>query len=588
MSRPSSLLRSARRASFAADKVLAVQSSASDQRPMARYEGKPVLYAKEQLGIEVWDRIGEVLESIHVAPYRTLVKSGHKVGKSCACGILINYWFDVYDPGVVITTGASWDAMSDTVWSEVRMQRTRAGRPDLFIGPAAPEMRTGPDHWAKLFSVNKGESFQGKHRGRMMFLFDEAVGVERAMFTIAQTMFKPEPEFAWVCFYNPTDVSSPVYAEENTMLANHPKWKVFSLSSLDHPNVVAQIKSRREGRGELASPQLPMPNAVSISQIDIWVRDWCLPIDERSRLATDFRWTFADGSASWWRPQMDWEARCTGNWPTQATSSVWSDHLFTVMAQACGAAPIYELPQIGCDVARQGDDKTAVHERWGSLSLAHGSRQGLRTTETTGWLREVADELARMVTHMRKEERNHRPSVTGREIPIKVDDDGVGGGVVDQLFEAGYNVTPVRAGTIAGDPSRYPNKRSELWFNTARRALESGIAFSSIGSDGIARCRLDNETVQRIKLQAVAPTWKMDSVGRRVVEAKADTKKRLGRSPDDMDAMNLAYYEFGFEAPQALDLPLYDKSRTSPTSDAYRESGQAAAREGRGRRLFGR
>ena len=37
------------------------------------------------------------------------------------------------------------------------------------------------------------------------------------------------------------------------------------------------------------------------------------------------------------------------------------------------------------------------------------------------------------------------------------------------------------------------------------------------------------------------PTWKLDSQGRRVMESKDDTKKRLKRSPDDMDAANLAY-----------------------------------------------
>jgi hypothetical protein len=39
----------------------------------------------------------------------------------------------------------------------------------------------------------------------------------------------------------------------------------------------------------------------------------------------------------------------------------------------------------------------------------------------------------------------------------------------------------------------------------------------------------------------LAPTWRLDSQGRRVVEAKERTKSRLSRSPDDMDALNLAY-----------------------------------------------
>jgi hypothetical protein len=46
-----------------------------------------------------------------------------------------------------------------------------------------------------------------------------------------------------------------------------------------------------------------------------------------------------------------------------------------------------------------------------------------------------------------------------------------------------------------------------------------------------------------LRLEAMSPTYKLDEHGRRVVEKKKDTKDRLGRSPDNMDALNLAYYE---------------------------------------------
>ena len=54
---------------------------------------------------------------------------------------------------------------------------------------------------------------------------------------------------------------------------------------------------------------------------------------------------------------------------------------------------------------------------------------------------------------------------------------------------------------------------------------------------------------------------------RRVVEKKEETKKRLGRSPDDMDALNLAYYELGWEAPYAITVPVYDDRLLGPRSD---------------------
>lgn len=520
-------------------------------RDFSKYRGRPGAYMKEILGFDqVWDKIIEAMESLNRPPYKTLVKSGHKIGKSCSAGALINYWFDCYDPGVVITTGPSYEAMIDTVWSEVRMQRFRAGLPDCFVGSVSPELWTSPDHWAKLFNVTKTEAFQGKHRPRMLFLFDECVGVDRPMWTVAKTMFKPEEGNAWIGFFNPTDPSKWVYQEEQSG-----EWNVMNLSSLDHPNIVQQLEARSRGI-EQHSRELPIPNAVSLSMVDGWVKEWTMTLDSGSSPeATDFQWQWPDGSKEWRRPLLDWEARCTGNWPTQSVSAVWSDHLVTVCSKLIAPIPIHLLPEIGVDVARDGDDKTAIHQRYGCRSLHHEARGGLKTTETAGWCIEVVRGLAEMVNHLRTEERGKRPVVDPKHVPMKIDDDGVGGGVVDILREQGYNVIPVKAGSNALDVTRYPNKRSELWFSTVRRASSSGIALSGI----------DKESMRRIKLQALAPTWKLDSIGRRVVEPKAETKKRLGRSPDDMDAMNLAYYEVGDNIPSSEYIPAWDDPHLGPS-----------------------
>ena len=64
---------------------------------------------------------------------------------------------------------------------------------------------------------------------------------------------------------------------------------------------------------------------------------------------------------------------------------------------------------------------------------------------------------------------------------------------------------------------------------------------------------------------------------RRVVEKKEETKKRLGRSPDDMNALNLAYYEFGFEAPYAVTVPVYDERPLGPRrDDVWNDMGSTA------------
>ncbi len=62
--------------------------------------------------------------------------------------------------------------------------------------------------------------------------------------------------------------------------------------------------------------------------------------------------------------------------------------------------------------------------------------------------------------------------------------------------------------------------------------------------------RLDSETRRRLQVQALAPEWAPDARGRRRLEPKAKTKERCqGRSPDDVDALNLAYYEAGQGVP---------------------------------------
>ena len=60
---------------------------------------------------------------------------------------------------------------------------------------------------------------------------------------------------------------------------------------------------------------------------------------------------------------------------------------------------------------------------------------------------------------------------------------------------------------------------------------------------GLGHPNLGRKDRARLRQQLLAPTWDPDKSGRRKVEPKEDTKEKLGRSPDDADAMNLAYYD---------------------------------------------
>jgi hypothetical protein len=140
-------------------------------------------------------------------------------------------------------------------------------------------------------------------------------------------------------------------------------------------------------------------------------------------------------------------------------------------------------------------------------------------------------------------------------VPIKVDDDGVGGAVTDILRADGFNVVPVSSATAAYEQDGYPNKRSELWFATAERTREDGLDLSGLARnpkeptqiltehDGNPVRLIDEDTLDELKRQFMAATYSLDSRARRVVCPKDEQKQKLGRSPDGADAINLGYHE---------------------------------------------
>lgn len=161
--------------------------------------------------------------------------------------------------------------------------------------------------------------------------------------------------------------------------------------------------------------------------------------------------------------------------------------------------------EVGVDVARLGGDRTVFVKRKGLKEIGRASFTKKRTTE-------VCDLLVNFIG-------------ADKDVLIKIDDTGVGGGVTDEMIAKGYNVVPINFGAKASNPNKYPNLISEAWFY-----LQSIIDNISIANDKDLLVELSNRE------------WKMDSKGRRGVESKDDYKKRGFRSPDLADATILCFY----------------------------------------------
>lgn len=209
----------------------------------------------------------------------------------------------------------------------------------------------------------------------------------------------------------------------------------------------------------------------------------------------------------WGEASPMYQVRVLGNFPSQASDAVLALHTVEAAQARTVDAVVDQQPAgsivIACDVARYGDDETVITTRIGDQVRIAKTYIGKATTETTGWIIETA-----------------RPFLPN--VRIVVDDAGVGGGVTDQLRERGWSVAAFNGAERAFNPDAYPNRRSELWYALADRLDE-----------------LDLDPDEQLAADLTGPTFRLDSAGRRVVEPKADTKKRLGRSPDRGDAVLL-------------------------------------------------
>lgn len=517
-------------------RVLVAHRSAAGGE-FARYVCDPIGFARDVLKVTPTADHERWLPALLEPPYRVMAKSGHKIGKTFGAAMAVAWWHYTRPQSVVITTAPTERDVIDLLWTEIRLLVTRARLPDHFIGPAAPEMFESEEHWAKGYTARKGESFQGRHRANMLFVFDEAEGIEGTYWKVTNTMFKPGAGHAWLSILNPTTTTSQSYQEEQaTDAAGNPKWRTFSVSSLDHPNVAVGLANRgRAERGEPLEPE-PVPNAVGLEQVEGWLAEWFEPVapdevdDERDV-------EFPPGSGQWHRPSPDGEGRVLGRRPTAGTFGVWSERLWQ-LATAGGLEPAADdLPELGCDVARFGDDRTEIHSRCGPCSLAHEDHGGWDTVRTANRLMTLADQLAKWATKRRPPQ---AAPVDPKTLAIKIDDTGVGGGVTDILVANGYNAVPVNSGEAAPKRDKYPKVRDQLWFDTAGRARRKQIDLS----------RLSPKVRARLRVQFLAPKWSQTHDRKRQVESKEALKKpaRLGKSPDGADSVNLAYFEVATSA----------------------------------------
>lgn len=166
-----------------------------------------------------------------------------------------------------------------------------------------------------------------------------------------------------------------------------------------------------------------------------------------------------------------------------------------------------------CDVARFGDDRTVVYRRQGHQCRKVLDVQGHDTQQIAGELIVLAE------------------AEEGGTVELIVDETGLGAGVVDRLNEehirgGDCSVFGFNGGERADDPDRYVNAITEAWLELAK-AIKAGI--------------VDLDDNSSLISQLASRKYKIQGDRRLALEKKEDYKKRIRRSPDDADALAMAY-----------------------------------------------
>jgi phage terminase large subunit len=167
-------------------------------------------------------------------------------------------------------------------------------------------------------------------------------------------------------------------------------------------------------------------------------------------------------------------------------------------------APVTNLV-VGCDVARFGDDRTAIFVR-----------KGMKVVDYIVGKKWDTMYIAKKCRDMGKMD----PTTV-----YNIDGGAMGPGVIDRLRELGEeHVNEINFGGAPRNKEKYTSIADELWFN-----------FKDIINE------VDIPDLPELKSELAGRQYNYDNRGRKKIESKADYKKRRGKSPDLADALLLCY-----------------------------------------------
>lgn len=503
----------------------AIEEISTISWPDPRFAKDPVGFARTILGQTPWEKQVEILNAIRDHD-RVSVTSGHKIGKSHTAAMAGFWFYCSFEDARVVMSSTTARQVDEILWREVRRMKSKAGacldcklaatkltqRERLSLTVPCPHSATVDGRISDLarsglkaddlrqivgFTAREPEAVAGISGGNILYIVDEASGVDDAIFEAIEGNRAGGAKI--LLFSNPTKTEGEFFESHHDKALQFDKdgepvldangrqkgfYFAISVSSEDTPNA-------KSGKREIPG---------------LATREW---IEEKK--------------AEWGEDSPLYLVRVKGQFALNESGKIISLHLIKEAEERHETASDEGRLVVGLDPAGPGDggDETTFVPRRDQKMLDLVVKSGLDE-----------DAIARELLTVLK--RHRRP---GDPVPVVVvDREGdIGAKVYAKLRAVASAIKdPVKRFVVVGvrssERSRapgYPRVRDELWANL----LEWLRAGGGILEDA------------KLAKELHAPSWEAVPGNKVKATAKSDLRRMLDRSPDRADGLTLAVWD---------------------------------------------
>jgi len=477
-------------------RLLLSKRRAEAASPWSAYIDDPVGFCTEILGESLWSKQKEILESVR-DHRRVAVHSAHECSKSFTAARLVAWWLSTgkFGESFALTTAPSAPQVKTILWRELA-RAYRAGRLPGRLNQT--EWMMDPT-WARYNSNRQVPYEEIVAFGRKPSDYDphafQGIHARRVLIVLDEACGIPEPlwqavgslaanDRSRVLAIGNPDISSSYFAQ---VCKPDSGWHVIHVDGLLSPNFTDEADDL---------PDEVLEQLLGQTYVDELISD----VGEESAVyQSKVRGKFSQDDPQGVVP-LSFVRLCQieKDWPKGSNLPV----------------------ELGMDVGA-GGDQTVIRERRG----VHAGRSW--SSLTPNW----SDAVVKMLDAID----------LVQPTKAKIDVAGIGWGVVGRLQELksegrhNCEIVPINVGSASSDPARFPKLRDQIWWEVGRE-LSRDKAWDLTA--------VDEKTVA----QLIAPNYQRDTASRIKVEQKSETKKRIRRSPDDADALLLAFASLGIEA----------------------------------------